>query len=340
MLRQQRRANGEAEPAAHAPPERKPSANEMAQAAKDAAQKPPGDAAAAPAATPPPRRAETGLSAMERALGVPGVAPPEGAPGEAPPSPSSPPPDAAASSFGEIEIEGRRYSQAQLREAVLKSADYTQKTQEIAQARAALQQQQQALATVLPYIQPELQRLGEMLQRADTAQMPDPALAQTDPTQYVQLRAAYDAAQAEQQRLGSLTTLQQQAHERAMAQQVATANEQLAAEYPFWRDPAQRLEAQNQIVDWATSKGGFTRDELRGLADPRHLKLMMKARAYDHWVEGARTTAPPQRLAAPPRGAPPPPAPTARVQEAATAFDSRPNFRTGAALLAARRANS
>jgi hypothetical protein len=334
MLRQQRRANGEAEPAAHAPPERKPSANEMAQAAKDAAQKP----VEAPAATPPPRRAETGLSAMERALGVPGVAPPEG--GEPAATPGAPAP--IDGSFGEIEIEGQKLrSLEEVRAfAQRKSADYTQKTQEIAQARQALAQQQQALATVLPYIQPELQRLGEMLQRADTAQMPDPALAQTDPTQYVQLRAAYDAAQAEQQRLGSLTSLQQQAHERAMAQQVATANEQLAAEYPFWRDPQQRLEAQNQIVDWATSKGGFTRDELRGLADPRHLKLMMKARAYDHWVEGARTTAPPQRLAAPPRGAPPPPAPTARVQEAATAFDSRPNFRTGAALLAARRANS
>ncbi len=328
ILRQQRVAAGGDAPAASAEPGRKPSANEMAQAA--AAK--PADGAAAPAAA----KAATGLSAMERALGVPGGAPPEGQPAT--------PADSAA--IAELEIEGKRYSQAQLREAVLKAGDYTQKTQElsqhrqqIAQERQALAQQQQALATVLPYIQPELARLAEQLQRADAAQLPDPALAHTDPTAYVQQRAAYDAAVAEQNRLGQLTALQQQAHARAMESQVAAANEQLAAEFPFWADPKERLAAQQQIVDWATSKGGFTRDELRGLADARHLKIMMKASMYDRWVEGAKTAAPAPQFAAPVRGSPPPAPPTARIQEATQSFETRPNIRNATALLTARRSN-
>ena len=145
---------------------------------------------------------------------------------------------------------------------------------------------------------------------------------------------------AEQQRLGNITAQQQQAQERAMEQAVAAGNEAMAREFPFWNDPTERSAAQQQIVTWALSeKGGFNRDELRGLTDPRHLKMMMKAMAYDKWVAGARTTAPQQRLAAPVRGAPPPPAPTERVAVSMQNFEARPNIRTGAALLAARRAN-
>ncbi len=273
---------------------------------------------------------------MERALGVPGDgAAPEG-------QPTTPPPAAGPL----VEIEGQSYTQAQLREYVLKASDYTQKTQQLAQERNAFQQQHQqlqaqqaALAQVLPYIQPELARLAEQLQRAEASQMPDPSLAHTDPTAYVQQRAAYDAAVAEQQRLGSLTALQQQAHARAMEQQVAQSNEQLAREFPFWADPQERLQAQQQIVDWAVNKGGFSRDELRGLSDHRQLKTMMKAALFDRWVEGAKTSAPPQQLNAPPRGAPPPTPPTARLAEAQGRFDEKPDWRSAVALLGARRAN-
>jgi hypothetical protein len=327
ILNQQRRKDG-GEPPAAAEPGRRPSANEMAQQAKE-------EAATAPPAAAPPTKAATGLSAMERALGVPGVAAPEGAPAAAPPA-------ADAGAAFEVEIEGQRLRTADdVREfARRKQADYTQKTQEIAQQRQALQQQQQALATVLPYIQPELARLADTLQRGEGAQMPDPALAETDPTRYVRERAAYDAAVAEQQRLGNLTLLQQQAHARALEQQVATANEQLAAEFPFWANPQERLQAQQQIVEWATTKGGFTKDELRGLADARQLRAMMKAAMFDRWVEGAKTAAPAPQLQAPVRGSPPPAPPTVRVQQAMERFDQKADIRNATALLSARRATN
>jgi len=322
LLGQQRRAAPAAAPIAQpaapaqAAPDRKPSPNELIAAGAS-----PQPAPAAPAAP--------AQSALERALGVPA--------GE--PANTNQPVQPVA----QIDIEGRAYTQAELREAVLKSADYTAKTQELAQGRQALAQQRQALDAqaqalqmVLPYIQPELQRLAESVNQQ--AQMPDPALAESDPAAYVRQRALYDQAIAEQQRLGGLTQLQQQAQARAMEQAVANANELLAREYPFWADPQERATAQAQIVQWATTQGGFDRNELRNLASAHHLKTMMKAMAYDRWVAGAKTTAPTALTTAPTRGVPPPPAPAAAVQQAQQAFEERATIRSGAALLAARRA--
>jgi hypothetical protein len=298
----------------------RPSANEMAAAAKANDN----TATANDNATTKPPTAPKPASALERALGVPEAA--AAPPGAVPANDTTAP---------IIEIEGQRYSQAQLREAVLKAADYTQKMQGLAERGRQVQAQQEALATVLPYIQPELARLGQVVQHVP--QRPDPALANTDPGRYIAERAAYETAMEEQQRIGGLNALQQQAHDRAMAQQVAAANEVLAQEIPFWADPQQRGQLQQEIVDWATTKGGFSRDELRGVTSPHHLKAMMKAAMYDNMMAGARTTAPPARLQAPVRGAPPPAPPSERIQQAEQAFGERPNIRSAAALLAARR---
>jgi hypothetical protein len=300
---------------------RKPSPNEVAATAAEAAK--PEASVKSPPPVAPPKAGPDGLSAIDRALGVPGEAP----------APLQQPDTGPA-----IEIEGQRYTQAQLAAAVRQAADYTQKTQALAEQHRQLQAQQQALAQVLPYIQPELARLGEIV--GAQAQKPDIALMQQDPQRYFTELHRFEQIRAEQERLGGLTRIQAEAAERAMAQQVAVANEQLAKEFPFWGDQKERTAAQQQIVEWATTKGGFTRDELRGLSDPRALKLMMKSMQFDKWVSGTRTSAPAQTTNAPVRGTAPPPAPTERVSVATQDFEAKPSIRSGAALLAARRANT
>ena len=327
LLGQQRRPPGAPTPAPTSPEAtRRPSPNEVTRTEAAATE---GDAPGkAPAREATAREAANGLSAMEKALGVPGV------PGVGIEGAASPDANGADASAG-VEIEGKRYSVAELREHVLKATDYTKKTQELAAQRQELEARQQALATVLPYIQPELQRLAESVRNAP--QRPDPRLLDADPNRYHRERAVYEQAVEEQGRLANLTTLQQQAANRALEQQVSAANESLAKEFPFWADPQQRLEAQQQIVRWATTKGGFQEHELRGLSNPAHLKAMMKAAMFDRWVEGAKTSAPPT-MAPTARGVAPPPAVTERVQAAQERFDAKPDFRSGAALLAARRA--
>jgi hypothetical protein len=274
------------------------------------------------AAAPTSTTATTGLTALEQALGVP-------APDGAAPAPAN---DTTAG----IEIEGRRYTAAELRVAVLKASDYTEKTQQLARDRQQIQAQTEALATVIPLIQPELARLAQMVQ--NPPQRPDPALLETNPQQYLKDRAAWEAAVEEQNRLGSINQVQAAANARALEAAVAAANETLAKEFPFWGDPQQRLAAQQQIVEWATTDGGFTRAELAGLSSPHHLKAMMKAMAWDKFAKSAKTTAPAQ-IGQPARGQAPPPAPTERVAAASDAFAARPSIKSAAALLAARRAN-
>jgi hypothetical protein len=246
-------------------------------------------------------------------------------------------PAAETPTDGVYTIDGHRVTAAQIRAAMGQAADYTYKSQQLAQERQKLQQQAEALATVLPHIQPELAKLGERLQGATP---PDPSLIESDPQGYLRQFAAYQAATAEQQRLGTLTQLQQQAYERSMSQQVEAGNKMLSEKYEFWRDDASRSAVQRDIAKWAESKGGYTRQELQGLSDPRHVESMMKAMMFDRMVEGAKTRAPQPVQTAQVRGVRPPPAAAAQVQQAEQAFEARPNARNAAALLSARRSNA
>jgi hypothetical protein len=262
---------------------------------------------------------DAALDTMARALGLPegATAPTESTPAAGP----------------AIEIDGRRVSHDEVRRAMAAAQDYTQKTQALARERQALQQQQEALATVLPYIQPELARIQQQIAGV---QRPDPALIDTNPTEYLRQRAAFEAAADEQGRMGTLTQLQQQAMERALSEQVSRSNEALAKEFPDWGDPAKRSDWQQRIATWAMDQAGFQRQELARLSDHRQLKVMMKAMMFDALKEGAVTRAPQQQR--PARGSTPPPAPAAAVRSAEQAFSDRPNIRNAANLLTAQRA--
>jgi len=287
------------------------------------------------------RRQAEQAQAQAQTPTTPGAPPPAAAP--APPVARSPldtafgvPADATPGAEPGLEIDGKSYSRTELAKALSQAGDYTQKTQQLAARERQIQAQAEAIAQVLPHIQPELARLQQQL---EGAQPPDAQLAQTDPTRYVQELAKFQQLQAEQQRVANLTALQQQAQNRAMAAAVEQANQELAQEFPFWADAAQRATVQREIVSWATTKGGYTPDELRGLTSAKMLRTMMKAAQFDKWVGSLKTAAPAQQLAAPVRGTPPPPAPSERVVAAEAAFDGKPNVRNAAALLTARRAN-
>jgi hypothetical protein len=264
---------------------------------------------------------------MARALGVP-----DGA-AQQPPADSTPGP--------EIELDGRRYTTSQLRDLINGGSDYTKKTQALAAERAAFQTQQQqlqsqadALAQVLPFIQPEIARLQQALQ---DVRPPDASLIDSNPQEYIRQQRMWEDGMREQQRLAGLNQLQTQAQQRAAEQRLNAANEALAKEFPAWGDPAQRASWQQEIVNWALEKGGYSRADLTGLTDARHLKTMIKALQFDRMIAGVRTAAPMSVNGAALRGQAPPPAASAQVQRAEDAFDARPSVRSGAALLLARR---
>ena len=283
---------------------------------------------APPAAQQQPRSGPAAADQMAEALGLrPEHMEQQQQPGELP-QPSEHVPG--------FEVDGRRYSPQELRAAIGQATDYTRKTQALAEQQRSLQAQQEALASVVPYLQPELERLQQQI---NGAPMPPQELAATDPAAYLRQLAAYQHAQAEQQRLGQLQAMNAQAMNAAMQRQVEQSNQILAQKLPGWGNPETRGKWQSEIVEWATNpEVGYTRDELRGLVDSRHLLTMMKAYQWDKMLAGAKTVAPVPRIqTAPVRGLPPPPAAAASVANAQAAFDARPSIRNAAAVLTARR---
>jgi hypothetical protein len=285
----------------------------------------------------PPDPAKTaqpgGMSALERALGLDS--------GDAPAAPDNPdgvsretPGSMPAPTPAEIELEGRRYTQAELAAAVRQSQDYTQKTQQLSAQARQLQAQQQALAAALPLIQPEIEALQRRLAEAPR---PDPQLRQTDPAAYWDQLATWQDAQIEHQRVLAIQTHQAQAREAAVAQAVDQANHELAQKYPFWSDPAQRREIQQDIISWARTQG-YTDQELHGLTSAKYLETLFKASLYDRYQSRIKPQATQPAVGHAPRGTAPPPPPAARVREATETFNERPNVANAAALIGARRA--
>jgi hypothetical protein len=289
---------------------------------------------ARPRQAPPAPAQPGGMSALERALGLDS--------GDAPAAPDNPDGSVSretqdrtpAPTPAEIELEGRRYTQAELAAAIRQSQDYTQKTQQLSAQARQLQAQQQALAAALPLIQPEIEALQRRLAEAPR---PDPQLRQTDPAAYWDQLATWQDAQIEHQRVLAIQTHQAQAREAAVAQAVDQANHELAQKYPFWSDPAQRREIQQDIISWARTQG-YTDQELHGLTSAKYLETLFKASLYDRYQSRIKPQATQPAVGHAPRGTAPPPPPAARVREATETFNERPNVANAAALIGARRA--
>ena len=262
------------------------------------------DSAATPAAGKPspnePVASASPTEAPEAAPANPGSRVQAGRPGRGAEGPGTrwraPSPDATPAAPDRYTIDGRDYAADDLRKAIAEYGDYTKKTQALAaeqkrvndqaQQLRALHEQHQAFATVLPLLQPELNRLAQSFQMAPR---PDPALAESDPHGYLKQLAAHDASRSELERLQQIMGVQTGAQSRQLAEATEKGNQYLSERYPVWRDPAQRAELQKTIVEWAESKGGFTRDELKSVVDPRHIEALMKAAMYDRLSEGAKT---------------------------------------------------
>lgn len=272
-----------------------------------------------PAAPAEPGKAPDGVEAMTRALGLK-------------PEPTETSDEAAPDATAGLDLDGKRWSHDQLREQIRLAADYTRKTQEVAQQRQAIERQLADLAQFMPLIQPELERMHQ--QMAQVA-YPDPALRHTDPAAYWDQVARFQDAQVNQARLLQMQQMQLQARDAALAQQVEEGNRTLAQKYSFWADPVQRQQVQNWVKEWALTQGGFTHDELRGLSNPKHLEALLKAASFDAHVANTRTSAPQPTVRRAPMGSAPPPRPAEVVQSAQAAFEAKPNWQNGAALLTA-----
>lgn len=187
----------------------------------------------------------------------------------------------------ELEHEGKKYKIPKaVKPLLMFQADYTRKTQEVAEQRKAVEAAQEAfenqakahqeyiqdLAQVVA-IDNALKQYGQVNWQELNAQ--DPVQAQSLWFQYQQLKEARNAAagQIQQKEVARKQAEEQKALEakRSTAKQIQECFATVARDIKGWGpELAQQL-------DKTAAEFGFTNDELRQVKDPRFVKLLHEA---------------------------------------------------------------
>jgi len=191
------------------------------------------------------------------------------------------PAEEADSGYEEVELDGETYRvPPKLKEAVLRQADYTRKTQEVAEASRQVQVQQQALALQAQFQQATVQD-QQQLQHLESqiAQYRQLDWANMDTDTLTRARHQLDTLkeQSEALRNGLSYKAQQfQAHNAQVRQQ------QLQQGIEYLRKAIPKFDADtiSGLRSYAVGEG-YTAPEMEQVTDPRFVKLLYKAAEYD-----------------------------------------------------------
>ncbi len=185
-----------------------------------------------------------------------------------------------ATSSEEVEHEGKKYKIPKpLKGALLMQADYTRKTQELAEQRRAHEDAQkqfterQKLELEFTSDFARVVGLNDAIAQFEKADWPqiranNPALYDQLWFQYQQTREARDKAAAALQ--GKIAERNSSA-QRESATRLEQARTTIARDIPNWS-----LELAGKLNEFAQTQG-FTADELRQVSDPRLVKLLHAA---------------------------------------------------------------
>jgi len=194
----------------------------------------------------------------------------------------------------------------ELQSGYSRQQDYTRKTQELAQQRKIIEQQQQELAQRDAIYAQLLPKLEAQLS-ADLANEPDwNRLYEDDPVGYVREKQLWDerkeklkATQAENQRL------QQEAYQKQqeqLAQFVQYGQQKLLEIVPEWKNPEIAQQEKLAIRDYGINTLGYTAQEMDTIYDYRALLGLRNAWLNDKTVQATKkkpTEKAPARVARP-----------------------------------------
>lgn len=180
-----------------------------------------------------------------------------------------------------------------------RQADYTRKTQEVAERSKAIQAQEQSLEQMRSQYEASINMLAQEMQRY-LPQEPDwEKLHQDDPInfpiiekQWRDYKTNLAAVQQEQFRV------QQEATQKEMLQRqriVEEGTKYIFEKMPDWKDQGKWNEARSQLREYG-QKVGYTEEELNAALDPRAILVLDKARRWDA-LQANRPQ--PQKAAAP-----------------------------------------
>lgn len=199
-----------------------------------------------------------------------------------------------------IKLRGSKEAVEKLKAERLMQADYTRKTQGVADDRKSLEaeraQFQEAAKNHQQYIREVAQVVAVDERLAQFAQVNWDALTNHDPVQALKLHTEFTQLQARRgQLMGSLTQkqqAQQQEQQRSHAKQLMEARQVLERDIKGWSP-----ELAGKLMEYGSTQG-FSAQELNNVTQPAMVKALHKAYLYDQLqkqraAKPAATPAPP-----------------------------------------------
>lgn len=196
---------------------------------------------------------------------------------------------AASEDAKTVKIDGREIPIAEIKRGFLRQQDYTRKTQEVAQEKAAVAQHAQRLQAG----EAELGKILDIavnLVKARMPQPPDRSMIDSDPVGYLHHQEAYRAAMVEveqimqaQAQVGKRSQAQTEAQKHQSQQQFQQALQEqadaLAEKIPELRTQA-GWDTLFSEVDRFGSSWGLKREDVAGVQDHRQHLVLQDALAY------------------------------------------------------------
>ena len=185
----------------------------------------------------------------------------------------------------EVEFEGKAYKvPKEIKDALLRQADYTQKTQDLAEQRRTVQAREQSLEQTRVAMLQQFDKaveLREITNRLSQFEKIDwQSLAASDPTQATQLNIAYQQLQREaQKKHGELQQVQVQVQQLSDEARQHKLTE--GAKYLKERIPDFNEKLATQIAEAAQKHYGITPAELKAISEdnpePRFVHILHDA---------------------------------------------------------------
>lgn len=184
-----------------------------------------------------------------------------------------------------VDIDGHAVTGKELKAHLMRTADYTRKTQAIAEQRAALDSEAQAVRAEREQYAHMLNALQMQLQQEQQQAEPDwDQLYQADPIEWVRQRELHrerkeraQAVAAEQQRVAQMQQAEMMQH---MQQIVARERAALTEAIPTWKDEKTARAEKDAIVSYGMAQG-FAEQDLKSVTDHRLVTILRKAWMYD-----------------------------------------------------------
>jgi hypothetical protein len=165
-----------------------------------------------------------------------------------------------------------------------RTADYTRKTQALAEQRKAAEAELNAVREERATYSQLLTALQQQLQQQQESPVDMERLYREDPIEWVRqtelARQRSEKLAASQAELQRLNTLQQQEVQRAMQARLKEEASLLVSAIPEWRDEKTAKAEKSALIDFGV-KEGFTPDDLKGVVDHRVVKVLRKAMMFD-----------------------------------------------------------